>query len=319
MKVTILGCGAYGLALATQLNQKNEVYVYTPFFEEKEEIQTKGTREKALPGIDLSSLKVTTSKEEALTNADFVIFAVPFSKVEDTLLEIRPFLKETMYLVLASKGLTEEGLVGIQLFKNHHISNPLLVLSGPTFALDVAHSNPVIVTIASSNKQDFLHFSSCLPTSILKEYTNDLEGVSYCAAFKTVFSILQGYLVGKGASTSTQAAFLYQGFLQLQKFLEEENASSKTAFTAAGIADFYMSCESCESRNFTVGKMLASKKVEEVEKYLKINTVEGIYNLRAIQNLMKNKRKTLPVFDLLEEILQGKSYSIHEMIESISL
>ncbi len=318
MKIAVLGCGAYGLALATQFCKKeNEVVVYTPFQEEKDEILKTGMREKVLPSVSLSSIVVTLSLKEALFQANFVVFAVPFPAFESTLLNARSYLSQESILVLASKGLSEEGETGGMLLKKHQVANPFVVLSGPTFAEDLAKGEDTILTLASQSEKALSLFKTIFPKQIQLEFTSDVEGVSYCGALKNVFAILEGYIASSGVSNSTQAFFLYKGLMQIGKFLEQMGCSSKTLFTSAGIADFYMSCENVQSRNYTFGSYLATKDRAFLATYLKENTTEGVATLQAVSHLCKKRDVQFPIFQLLEETLAGKSCDIQDFVDAI--
>lgn len=317
MKIAIIGCGAYGLALALQLQAKNEVVVYTKFPQEKYEVDELNYRENVLPGVLLSNLHVTLSMEEALKDASFVIFAVPFPSFEKTLVESLLFLEPKSILVVASKGLDLKTAKTAPEIVSLHTSHKLLVLSGPTFAMDLAQSQPVQLTIASHDERDSLLFASCFPSHITFEFSKDLIGISYCGAIKNVFAILQGYLVGKNASISTQAAILYQSLRQLQRILNATKCSNDTLLSASGVADFYMSAESKNSRNHTFGILLATKTKEEILSYFENTTVEGVSTLKACQELCKKNQLQLPILDILDDIISGKDISPLTILEAL--
>lgn len=322
MKIAILGCGAYGLALASQFfkRKENQIIVYTKFESEKQEVEELHCREQVLPGVELPSLTVTLSLEEALINADFVVMAVPFFAVEKTLEEMKPFLSSDTTLVFASKGLREtDGKPAPFLYQEAVLSNPLIVLSGPTFAKDLARSEQVTLTIASSNQGALEEFSTCFPDNIHIEFSKDVYGISYCGALKNIFAILHGYFVGKKVSASTLAMLLYKSLHQIEEFLIEMDCQKETILLAAGVGDFYMTAESMESRNHTFGYMLSTASKEEVQQYLKKTTVEGVYTLNACCNLLREEGliEKFPVFFLLQDLLTGKDVSSEEIIEAI--
>ena len=318
MKIAILGCGAYGLALAMQLNEKNDVVIYTKFEQEKEEVENLNYRENVLPGVLLPQLQVTLSLKEALKEADFVFFAVPFSYLEETLLEALPYLSKESVLVIAAKGIRkEDGKTGPEIFKErtHH---PFMVISGPTFAIDLARGETLKITVAAEDKTLFEKLRTCFPSHIFLEYEEDIIGISYCGAIKNVFAILTGYLAGENASTSTLAAVLYSSLKQIEKILIATSCHSKSILTAAGVGDFYMSAESKKSRNYTFGVLLATKTKEEITAYLENTTVEGVNTLKSCLSLCQKMKIEIPIFSLLEEILNGKNYSALEILEVLS-
>ena len=316
-KITIVGCGAYGLALATVLHSKNQVTVYTKFEEEKEEVLKTHQRSQILPGILLPDFKVTCRKED-IEESDILILAVPFSYLEETFVSLASYLSKDTLVVVASKGMDEKtGKTAYELLSSL-TSLPILVLSGPSFAIDLALLEPAVLTIGAVEQAQFDRLKACFTNSVFLEYTPDILGVSYCGAFKNVFAILYGYLEGKNISTTTKSAILYRSLLELNHLLKQCGCMENSILTASGIADFYMTCESKKSRNHTFGVLLATKSREEIENYLKETTVEGVTTLKACLTLIQKKNITSPIFELLQGLVQGKMVTAQEILEALS-
>ncbi len=316
-KITIVGCGAYGLALATVLHPQNQVTVYTKFQEEKEEVEQNHRRDKVLKDVFLPPFQVTCSAEEAMQGADFVILAIPFVFLEQTFLEILPYLPAQTTIVIATKGLdVTTGKTAYELLKEQ-TALPIFVLSGPTFAQHLATFEPAILTVAAPSIEAYLTLKKCFPPSVFLEYTASPIAISYCGAVKNVFAILYGYLVGKNASATCKAAILYRSLQVFSSFLQKLGCSEESILTAAGVADFYMTAENRESRNHTFGIYLATKSQEEISNYLKNTTVEGVTTLKACLTLIEKQNIQGTIFRILEELVKGKVYSPQEILEAL--
>ena len=133
--------------------------------------------------------------------------------------------------------------------------------------------------------------------------TDDISGVETCGAIKNVIAIASGMLEGLGANDSSTAMLLTEAIHDMKKIIDAFDGNRKTVLSFAGFGDLLLTCTSTKSRNYTFGKLLGEKRSkEEIKEYLEHTTVEGFYTLESIYKLLKNKKVTVPIIDLIYDI-----------------
>ena len=310
MKVGIFGCGAYGLALSSILYENNcELIMWTKFAEEKENLEKQRKNETLLPNYILpNEVKLTTNVAECIKDSDLLIIAIPTAFVSDLTKEMAPYIKNH-HILIASKGIEKRNgqLISEMLEENLDTSN-IAVISGPTFAKDLISKMPAGLTLASKSKETMQIVKSALQNKYLKlRCTDDIIGVEICGAIKNVIAISSGILSGLGANESSTAMLLTEAAYDMQSILKALGGEKSTVLSYAGFGDLLMTCTSKKSRNYNYG-ILVGKKVptNELEEYLKNNTVEGYYTLISIYETLNNKNITIPIIDLIYDIVMLK-------------
>ncbi len=310
MKVGIFGCGAYGLALSSILYENNcELIMWTKFAEEKENLEKQRKNETLLPNYILpNEVKLTTNVAECIKDSDLLIIAIPTAFVSDLTKEMTPYIKNH-HILIASKGIEKRNgqLISEILEENLDTSN-IAVISGPTFAKDLISKMPAGLTLASKSKETIQIVKAALQNKYLKlRCTDDIIGVEICGAIKNVIAISSGILSGLGANESSTAMLLTEAAYDMQSILKALGGEKSTVLSYAGFGDLLMTCTSKKSRNYNYG-ILVGKKVptNELEEYLKNNTVEGYYTLISIYETLNNKNITIPIIDLIYDIVMLK-------------
>lgn len=310
MKVGIFGCGAYGLALSSILYENNcELIMWTKFAEEKENLEKQRKNETLLPNYILpNEVKLTTNVAECIKDSDLLIIAIPTAFVSGLTKEMAPYIKKH-HILIASKGIEKHNgqLISEILEENLDTSN-IAVISGPTFAKDLISKMPAGLTLASKSKETMQIVKSALQNKYLKlRCTDDIIGVEICGAIKNVIAISSGILSGLGANESSTAMLLTEAAYDMQSILKALGGEKSTVLSYAGFGDLLMTCTSKKSRNYNYG-ILVGKKVptNELEEYLKNNTVEGYYTLISIYETLNNKNITIPIIDLIYDIVMLK-------------
>lgn len=306
MNIGILGTGAYGIALALVLDEnKNHVTMWTRFEEEKNKIVTTRMNEKVLPGVKIpETISITTSIEEACLNQDIIVIAIPAAFVSDIGEAIAPYTKDKI-LVIASKGIEQNTCLFLSdvLAKNNDISK-LCVIAGGTFASDIVQKKPVGVSLAYNNEEAGQLVKSCFQNEHFKvRLTDDIYGVEVCSSIKNVVAIASGILDGLGATDSTRAMFITESLHDIMELIDKLGGNKKTILSFAGFGDILLTCTSTQSRNFSFGRVLATGTKEEIEEYKSTHTIEGLYTLESIHQLVKDKHVDIPIIDLIFEIV----------------
>ena len=308
MKVCVLGCGAYGSALASILSEnKNEVVCWTAFKEEAKQL-TETRIPTKLPDVVLpEDIKFTTSLKEASNGADFILIAVPTAFVTETLEKAKPYIKNKP-ICIASKGIEQDTCLFVsEIVEKVLETNNIAAFSGPSFAIDVASKVPVGVTLACQNKET--------TELILKAFSNkhfklrvcsDLIGTEICGAIKNVIAIAAGIIDGMGLPESTKAMFITESIHDIKELINGLGANGDTITSFAGFGDLLLTCTSPKSRNFSFGHLIGSgASKEEIDNYIKNTTIEVLYTLKSIKGLIEGKTVEMPIIDLIEEIIYG--------------
>lgn len=307
MKVSILGSGAYGLALATEIYEnKHEIIMWTPFEEEKNNLET--TRKH--PGIGTITLPkeidFTTDLKIALENKDLIIIALPAPFVDNVLKKAKEFISVNSHICIATKGIEKKtGFFINEIVENNILTDKLAVISGPTFAIDLATKTTGGLTLATKNEETKYIVKKALQNNHLRlRTTDDIIGVEICGAIKNVIAIASGMLDGLKSSESTRAMLLTEALYDMRKIIVAFGGSESTILTYAGFGDLLLTCSSTKSRNFSFGRTIAEDNSKEnVEKYLSNNTVEGYNTLQSIYELLKAKNISIPIIDLIYNIV----------------
>ncbi len=303
MKVAIIGTGAYGLALAlTIVENKHQVMMWTKFEQEKRIIEENHQYEKVLPNIKIPrNIQITLDMKECIDQAELIMIAVPAGFVNDICLEMKNWIKPNQHICIASKGIEQGTYLFINDVVKKHINTPnIAVISGPSFAIDIASKMPIGLTLATQNKETDFIIKSVLENSHFKlRSTGDIYGTEICGAIKNVIAIASGMLNGLNAPESTQAMFITESLHDIKALIQKLGGDGKTILSFAGFGDLLLTCTSKKSRNFTFGQYLATKSQSEIEEYINTHTIEGLYTLKAIYKLISDKEVDIPIINLI--------------------
>ena len=308
MKVGILGTGAYGLALCSVMYEnKCDIIMYSNTEEEMNGILKNRCNERKLPEYKIpEEIQFTTSLEECIKDKDLIVCAIPAAFMDDLAKEISPLIKPSDRILVATKGIEQDtGLFIHQIFNRYVKTKNIAIISGPSFAIDLITKMPVGLSLASKNKETARVVKKALANKYVKlRDSNDLFGTEICGAIKNVIAISAGMLEGLGASDSTKAMLLTEATHDMMEILHAFRAKRRTVTSFAGMGDLILTCNSTKSRNYKFGTLLGEKVPREVlDTYLKNNTVEGYYTLLSIYKLLKDKRVSIPIIDLIYEIV----------------
>ena len=312
MKIGLFGCGAYGMALSSILiANDHEVEMWTKFQEEKERLETTRKNEKLLPGYTLSDkIKITTSVKDCIKDKDLLIIAIPAAFIDSLALEMQPYIKDN-HILIATKGIEQgTGLFINEILEKYLDTKNIAAISGPTFAVDLITKMPAGLSVASKNDETIELAIKALQNKYIKlRPTHDIIGVETCGAIKNVIALSSGMLAGLGANDSSTAMLLTEAIHDMKEMIDAFNGDKKTVLSFAGFGDLLLTCTSTKSRNYSFGKLLGEKRPKaEIEEYLKNTTVEGFYTLESIYKLLKAKKVSIPIIDLIYDIaVEGKN------------
>lgn len=322
MKVTILGTGAYGLALSKILiENKNEVVMWTTFEEEKKELlETK--KSPKLSGFRLDNdVVITTNLEESILDSKLIVIAIPTAFVTDVCKNLKKYIKSNQHICIASKGIEQDTCLFIHdMIKKQIKTKYIGAISGPSFAVDLVKGVPVGLAVASKSKRTLNVIRDAFSNDHFKLHpTNDIIGIEVCGSVKNIIAIASGMIDGMGYPISTQALLITQSLHDIKALIHALGGSKRTILSFAGFGDILLTCTSEKSRNYTFGKLIGSNtSKEELNEYKNKITVEGLYTLKSIYKLINNKKIDIPTINIIYDIV-FKEEKIEKLIEYLMI
>ncbi|OJU47960.1 MAG: glycerol-3-phosphate dehydrogenase [Mesorhizobium sp. 61-13] len=258
-RTTVLGGGAWGTALGlAMLRAGHSVSLWARDAEMVASI-TSGENPRYLPGIALDKgIAATTGIGEALANADCVLVVTPAQSLRAVLAQAAPHIGKGTPLVLCAKGIEREtGALLSSIVTEMLPHNPVAILSGPSFAVDVARGLPTAVVVAANDEAMATELAAHFSAQNLRCYSSDdVTGVEIGGALKNVFAIAAGAVTGAGLGASAQAAMVTRGFVELRRIGAAFGARPETLMGLSGLGDLLLTCSSTQSRNFAYGLAL---------------------------------------------------------------
>ena len=312
-KIGILGSGTWGTALANLLS--NSGHQVTLWSKIKEEISLlKETHaHKNLPNVSINETIIfTTSLKEAVEGQDVVVVATPSVYVRATTAEMKEYLNDKQIIVTVAKGVEKGTLMTTSEIIHDVLKEkdlPVVALSGPTHAEEVAIGLPTLIVAAcekiqyAEEIQNIFYSSYCL-----RVYTNqDILGVEICGALKNIIAIAAGMSDGLGYGDNAKAALITRGLREITKIGLAMGANINTFSGLTGIGDIVVTATSVHSRNHKAGFLLGQGySLEETLQKVGM-VVEGLNSLEAAIELEKKYGLSLPIIDTVSAIIQGKT------------
>lgn len=308
MKIGLLGCGAYGLALSSIMHDNHcDITMWTRSKEEAEELTKTRCNKKKLPAYIIpEDIKITSNMEECVSNKDLIVIAIPAAGIDNLAQMMAPYINKKDHILIATKGIEQgTGLFIHEIILKYLKTRNVAAISGPSFAVDLITKMPAGLSVAGKRRETIRRSRIALGNSYIKLRTSsDLIGIEACGAIKNVIAIAAGMIDGLGANDSTTAMLLTEATHDMMNILQAFHAKRKTVTTFAGLGDLLLTCTSVKSRNYSFGKLVGTgKSKEEIQEYLKTTTVEGYYTLESIYKLLRDKRVSIPIIDLIYDIV----------------
>lgn len=309
MKVAILGCGAYGLALASILVKNKVVVTMWSYSNEEKEILTKSRKSNKLENYKIPEcINFSTDMNEVVKDCNLIVIAVPTFSFESTVIELKKYISKNQPVLIATKGIQQDTCLFLHDVFKKHCKNKIAVTSGPSFAVDIVKEVPIGLSLATKYNSVDIVVRKCFENELTKfRRTNDIIGVEVCGSIKNVMAIASGMLEGMNASPSTKALFLTESMNDIKELLFALGGKKKTILSFAGFGDILMTSTSPSSRNFSFGRLIGEGKSKQViNNYLKKTTVEGMYTLQSIHKLVRKRNVKMPIINLIYDIINGK-------------
>lgn len=308
-KISILGAGTWGTALANCLtNIGHSVKVWTKFQNECENI-TKNHEHPNLPGVQINpNIVFSTNLGDIINDPSAVIFATPSVFIRDTALAAKPFLKEEQIIVTVAKGIENNTFFTMTEILEDVLGNgfKVVALSGPTHAEEVSKGIPSTIVSAGKDQKATEFVQKLFEGTPLRVYTNnDVLGVEICGALKNIIALATGISDGLGFGDNTRAAIITRGLAEITRLGKAMGCNIETFIGLAGVGDLVVTATSRHSRNSRAGNLLGQgHSLEDTLKEVGM-VVEGINALEAAKSLAKKYEVDTPIIDAVYAIVRN--------------
>ncbi|MDR0919959.1 MAG: NAD(P)-dependent glycerol-3-phosphate dehydrogenase [Oscillospiraceae bacterium] len=304
MNIVVLGAGSFGLAMAIMAGKfGHNVTVWTPFEEELGEIMTYREHRKKLPNIKIPDYVKFSSGLECCDDADIVIFGVPSNVTRQVAREAKMYISKSSIIVNTSKGIEANSLKRMSEVIFEELEFPVVVLSGPSHAEEVAKGMATSVVVSCADNAVAKTAQAALNNKEFRVYRNhDVIGCELGGAFKNIIALGVGICDGLGLGDNTKAALITRGIAEIARLGFAMGAKHETFAGLTGIGDLNVTCYSMHSRNRRAGILIGSGStpLEAVEK---IGTVEGFNCCKSALGLIEKYNVSMPITQQIYDIL----------------
>ena len=313
MKIAVIGAGSWGTALALYLadiGHRVRLWVYRE--EGAEEIIEKRENVIYLPGFPFpENLTPSFDFEFCLDEAEIVLTVVPTQVYRNVIPQFLPYVKKDMVFLSASKGIENNTLKRVTEIL-HEFLDPkgvehIGVISGPSFAKEVAKKYPTAVTVAFPDEDTAKEVQHAFASEYFRLYRNtDVAGIEVCGALKNVIALASGMVEGLGYGANTRAALITRGLVEITRIGLVLGGEPETFPGLAGMGDLVLTCTSTLSRNFSVGRELGKgKTIEEIMSHMRM-VAEGVKTAISVKQLVEKTGVEMPISEKVYEIIYDK-------------
>ncbi|WP_040500543.1 NAD(P)H-dependent glycerol-3-phosphate dehydrogenase [Henriciella marina] len=316
--IGILGAGAWGTALAaTAAKAGRDVRIWALEADVAEALSAGEGNPVFLPGIDLPAMKSSTDMS-VLAGCEAILAVVPAQHARSTFQTLSQHLSPGVPILLCSKGIekTSLSLMTDVVHETLPQATPA-VLSGPSFAADVARGLPTAVTLACADREMGVALMQAIGRSTFRPYwSNDLIGAEVGGAVKNVLAIACGIVEGLELGKSAHAALISRGFAEMTRLAVAMGAQPKTLAGLCGLGDLVLTCSSTQSRNMSFGKALGEGRKAEDILAERNSVTEGVATAPALIEIAAREGVAMPICQAVHEVLDGQK-NVDEAITAL--
>ena len=315
-RIAVLGGGAWGTALALTCVRAGRNVVLWEYDRDNVASLEKTRESRFLPGVRIDEVIKVTRDLEQTARSDAILVVVPAQAVRSVVSCLASSVAKHTPLIVCAKGIEH----GTHKFMTEIIAEcaPNLVpaiLSGPSFAADVARGLPTAVTIAAADGKIALELAHALNAGTFRPYhSTDVRSVELGGATKNVLAIAAGIVTGKGLGASASAALTTRGFAELVRFGTAYGAKTETLMGLSGLGDLILTCGTPQSRNFSCGVALGKGEKPDTAAHGRL--AEGIFTAPVLLEMARAKNIEMPIAGAVAAVLSGKM-SVEQAIESL--
>ncbi len=321
-RIAVLGAGAWGTALALSLARRGGhslvLWAHSPAL--ADQLTETGENVVYLPGFTLpADVEVTSDLPRAIFEADILLSVTPSQYLRETIQHIAPLLTRNQIILSASKGIEEGTHLRMTQVIASITSNPCGVLSGPSFAQEVAAGQPTAIVIAANAAPLTQAIQREFSSPSLRLYTNeDVPGVELGGALKNVIALSSGVIHGLGLGSNTSAALITRGIAEITRLAVACGGRRQTLAGLAGMGDLVLTCTGSLSRNRSVGVELGrGRKLPEILAGMNGKVAEGVRSTAAALGLAARYGVEMPITQQMDAVLhrdKSPREAIHELM-----
>ena len=308
-RVGVIGGGAWGTALAQVCARAGrEVILWAREPDVVESVNARHENVSFLAGIPLEPQIRATGQLSDLAGADLVLAVPPAQHMRSTLLAFAPHARPGLPVLLCSKGVEQGSLkLMTEVLAETLPEAAPAVLSGPSFAAEVARGLPTAVTLACPDMAQAEKLAEAIATPMFRPYfATDMIGAEAGGAVKNVLAIACGIVEGRGLGRSAHAALITRGFSELTRLAIALGGEAETVAGLCGLGDLVLTCSSPQSRNMSVGLALGKGLTLEEALTGKLSVAEGVASAPAVRDLARKLGVETPICEAVAAILDGK-------------
>jgi glycerol-3-phosphate dehydrogenase (NAD(P)+) len=313
-RIAVLGGGAWGTALAEAAARAGRKVTLWEFDTANAEHLHKKRESGFLPGFRISdTIEVV---RDLSTPADAILLVVPAQATRSVAKQLAASITTKTPIVVCAKGIergTHEFVT--EIVRECAPKATPAILSGPSFAIDVARGLPTAVTLACEDPVVAENLAHALGSSAFRPYhSTDVRGVEIGGAAKNVLAIAAGIVAGRELGASAQAAMITRGFAELMRFGRAYGAKPETLTGLSGLGDLVLTCSSPQSRNHSLGVALAKGEPVATASHGKL--AEGAFTAPVLLEMAREKNVEMPICEAIAAVLEGK-LSVDQAIEGL--
>lgn len=305
--IGILGGGAWGTALAAAATQAGRnTLMWARESEVVEAVNTTHENRMFLPGVDLDPALVATNSLEDLADCDAVLMVAPAQFTRAMAAELANHIADGVPFIICSKGIeVSTGKLLSTAISEAATGHPVGVLSGPTFAAEVARGLPCAVTLAFEDQSLGNRLVEALGLPTFRPYlSSDIIGAQIGGAVKNVLAIATGVAAGLGTGENARAAVITRGLAEIMRFGALYGARRETLMGLSGLGDLILTCSSTQSRNMSLGKAIGEGKTFAEIMAERNSVAEGAHTVEIVYQIAEEKMLDMPITKAVYRILK---------------
>jgi glycerol-3-phosphate dehydrogenase (NAD(P)+) len=316
--IGIVGAGAWGTALgAAAARAGRRVTLWAREEDVVASVNSVRENTRFLPGISLEGAITASGDGAALEGCDLILLAMPAQNLRTVAANFAPYFKNAP-LVICAKGVElESGALMSEVAHEVVGDRPLAILSGPTFAHEVARGLPSAVTLACADNALGAAIAAALGGATLRPYlSDDMVGAQIGGALKNVMAIAAGIAIGRGLGENARAAIMTRGFAEMVRLARAKGGRIETLAGLSGLGDLVLTCSSAQSRNFSLGSALGGGESLADILAARESVAEGVTSAPAMVALGKLLAVELPIAEAVDAVLH-KGANINATIATL--
>lgn len=317
-EVVVVGSGAFGIGVAMIAEEcGHHVTIWSAFEDEITMLRTEREHKNKLPGVKIPETIEFTADLSCLSGADIAVIGVPTLFVRKVMKQAAPYLKKDTIILNTSKGLEDETYLTMsQVIREEISDSPIVVLSGPSHAEEVARKVPTTVVVASDDQAAAYYVQDALSCRWFRVYINDdVIGCELGGALKNIIALSAGICDGLGYGDNTSAALMTRGITEIARLGIAMGARLDTFFGLTGIGDLIVTGTSLHSRNRRAGRLIGQG-VSPDDAVKQVGTVEGYYCCKAAYGLSRKLNVEMPITEQLYKLL-FEGMSVNEPLAAL--